>query len=286
MFFRRWAPWMFLAPHLTLFVLWTAIPLALVAALSLYDWNLLGDRRFLGLENYREMLGDHSFWIALGNTLRFGAVMTPLAMAGGLGLAVALDRRQPLRDTLRSIFYMPGVVSGVATATIFAWILNTHYGVLNNVFSALRLPREDWLDLPRGAFWALTFTSVWMRVGFCMLVYLAALQEIPMDLYEAARVDGANSWMQFRYITWPLLARSTLLLAVLNSVFSFQVFDLAYVMTAGGPAFSTTMLVQYLYETGFALQRQGYAAAVSISLFAMMLILTGAAWLVERRRRT
>ena len=282
---RKRAPVLFLVPHLTLFSIWTVIPLVMVAALSFYDWNLLGDRRFLGLDNYREMLGDPSFWMALSNTLRFGFVMTPIAMSGGLALAVALNRPQAGRDAFRSIFYMPGVVSGVATATVAAWILNTHYGVLNSALTAAGLPREDWLDSRSGAFWTLTFTTVWMRVGFCMLVYLAGLQEIPSDLYEAARVDGANRWLQFRHITWPMLRRSTLLLAVLNTVFSFQIFDLSYVMTAGGPAFSTTMLVQYLYETGFSLQRQGYAAAVAISLFTMMLLLTGAAWLIERRRR-
>lgn len=256
----------------------------MVLTLSLYDWNLLGDRRFIGLDNYREMLGDRSFWLAIGNTLRFGAVMTPLAIAGGLALAVALNPPQRGRGLLRAVFYTPGIVSGVATATVFAWILNTNYGVLNGVLVTLGLPREDWLDSSRGAFWVLTFTTVWMRVGFCMLVYLAGLQEIPADLYEAARVDGASAWLQFSSITWPLLRRSTLLLAVLNIVFSFQIFDLAYVMTGGGPAFSTTMLVQYLYDTGFSLQRQGYAAAVSIALFTLMLIFTAVAALVEQRR--
>ncbi len=274
----------FLGPHLALFTLWTLVPLAMVLTLSLYDWNLLGDRRFIGLDNYREMLGDRSFWLAIGNTLRFGAVMTPLAIAGGLALAVALNPPQRGRGLLRAVFYTPGIVSGVATATVFAWILNTNYGVLNGVLVTLGLPREDWLDSSRGAFWVLTFTTVWMRVGFCMLVYLAGLQEIPADLYEAARVDGASAWLQFSSITWPLLRRSTLLLAVLNIVFSFQIFDLAYVMTGGGPAFSTTMLVQYLYDTGFSLQRQGYAAAVSIALFTLMLIFTAVAALVEQRR--
>ena len=279
---RRTAIW-FLGPHLTLFFVWTVLPLVGIAVLSFYDWNLLGDRRFAALENYRELLHDRLFWEAMWNTARFALALTPLALAGGLPLAVALNPPQRGKNILLTVFYAPGVISGVAAATAGAWILNVHYGILNAVLTAVHLPRQDWLDSRTAAIWALTGATLWMRVGFCMVVYLAGLQEIPVDLYEAARVDGAGTWNRFRYITWPMLHRSTLLLTVLNIVFSFHIFDLAYIMTAGGPGFSTTMLVQYFYESGFALQREGYAAAVALVLFASMLTMTFFAWLIQRR---
>lgn len=280
---RRRAPWLFLAPHLTLFTIATVLPLLAAFSISLYDWNLLGDRRWIGLENFRELLEDPQFYQALAATAKFAAVIVPGSLAGGLALALALNQPWPGRALLRGAFYIPGVLSGVAAGLVMAWIFNDHFGVLNAVLERAGLPRVPWLSAPGWAIAAVAATVLWVRIGFCMVIYLAGLQAIPQELYEAARMDGAGPWARFRHVTWPGLRRVTLFLLIMNMLFALQSFDAAYAMTQGGPAFATTLLVHYLYETGFAIQRQGYAAALGVVLYGLTLVLTLLLWRVQSR---
>ncbi len=268
------APWFFLSPHLMLFASFILIPICAVFALSLYDWNLLGDHRFVGLANFAEILGDREFWRALGNTLLYGIAIVPLVLAMGLGCALALNRDLPGRGIFRAVIYLPSVLSSVASATIAAWIFNDQYGVLNNLLGAMGMHGVPWLSSTRFAMPAVILTTVWIRTGLCMVIYLAALQDVPRELIEAARLDGASSWNVFRWVTLPMLRPTTTFLLVTNVIYSIHVFDLIYVMTDGGPAFSTTVLVQYLYESAFEEQRQGYAAALSVVLLVVLLLLT------------
>lgn len=280
---HRVAAWLFLAPHFTLFTLLTVLPLLSVFGISLYDWSLLGERRFVGIENFRELSSDAQFWRSVGNTFAYGAAVVPLSMAGGLALALALNRPLPGRTVLRAAFYAPGIISGVAVAVTAGWLFNDHFGVVNALLERVGLPRQPWLSSTVLALPALVAATVWVRVGFCMVIYLAALQDIPAELHEAAHMDGASAWRRFRYVTWPMLRHTTFFLLVMNTIYSFQVFDLIYVMTAGGPAFSTTVMVQFLYDAGFSLQRHGYAAAIALVLYALILGLTVLSWRLGRQ---
>ena len=277
-------PWLFLAPHLSLFVPFIFLPVIAIFLLSLFNWNLLGDHKFIGLGNYAEILEDLEFWRALKNTLVYAAAVVPLTMAAGLALAVALNRPLPARNFFRAALYLPFVISSVASGVIAVWIFDQHYGLLNAALSSLGLPRFPWLSSPAFAMPSVIATTIWLRTGLCMVVYLAALQDVPKQLLDAAALDGAGAWNRFRYIVWPLLAPSNTFLLITNLIYSLHVFDLIYVMTLGGPAFSTTTLVQYLYQTAFDEQRQGYASAISVILFFILIALTSALLLRKSQR--
>ena len=165
---------------------------------------------------------------------------------------------------------------------VVAWIFDDHYGVLNATLSYIGLPRVPWLSSTHFAMPTIILATLWLRVGLCMVVYLAALQDIPKDLLDAAALDGAGSWARLRHITWPLLRPSTVFLLVTNLIYGLHVFDLIYVMTAGGPAFSTTVMVQYIYMAGFDEQREGYASAISVVLFFILVAITSVS-LMKRR---
>ena len=270
----RSTPWLFLAPHLSLFIVFIFLPILAIFSLSLFNWNLLGDHRFIGLANYAEILHDREFWRALRNTLVYAAAVVPLTMASGLGLALALNRPLPARGFFRAALYLPFVISSVASGVIAVWIFDEHYGILNAILASLGLPRVPWLSSPAYAMPSVIATTIWLRAGLCMVVYLAALQDVPRELLDAAELDGASAWSRFRYVVWPLLRPSTTFLLITNLIYSLHVFDLIYVMTFGGPAFSTTTLVQYLFDTAFEEQRQGYASAISVILFFILIALT------------
>jgi multiple sugar transport system permease protein len=187
------------------------------------------------------------------------------------------------RKLLRSFYFLPVVISSVVTAILAAWLFNDNYGILNALLRKAGYAPIPWLSSPKFALTSLIVTTLWTRIGFCMLVYLAALQSISPTYYEAARIDGASRWNQFRYVTWPQLGPATFLLVVLNVIHSFQVFDLAYVMTGGGPGFSTTMLVQYIYQSAFVTSEMGYASALGVALFALILLLTVIQWRLSRQ---
>jgi multiple sugar transport system permease protein len=279
-------PYGFLTPKLMLFLVFILGPLVSVFGLSLYNWNLLGDHRFIGLGNYTELLSDREFWRALQNTVLFGSVVVPVTLLGGFALAVTLNPPQPGKRIFRSILYLPDIISGVAVATVTGWIFNDNYGVLNALLQKTTDLRLPWLSSPHLAMVAVLIATIWTRTGFCMVVYLAALQDVPPDLYEAARLDGAGRWQQLRHITWPMVRQTTIFLLVTTTIYSFHVFELIFVLTGGGPAFSTTVLVQYLYEAGFDLQRQGYAAAIGVILYTLISLVTITIGLLARRKET
>ena len=187
---------------------------------------------------------------------------------------------------MRSIYFLPVVVSAVATGTIAAWLFNDNYGVINAILVRLGIGRVAWLSTPQWALPSLAIATLWVRIGFNMVVYLAALQSIPAMYYEAARIDGASALHQFRHITLPLLAPATFLLLVLDVIYSFQVFDLIYVMTGGGPGFSTTMVVQYIFNAAFVTSEMGYASAMGMVLYVLILSSPWCSGAPVGRRRT
>ena len=280
---RRLVPYIFIAPNLLVFTVFVLVPIVFAFYISLNEWSLIGTPEFVGLGNYVEMLGDGQFWRSLYNTLIYTVGTVPTSIALGLLVAVGLNRKLPGRALLRSLFFVPVIISLVAVALIASWMFNDNYGVINVALGALGFEGVPWLSSPVWAMPSLIITTLWIRVGFCMVIYLASLQSIPAELYDAAQVDGATSWRQFRHITWPLLGPTTFLLLILNVIYSLHVFDLIYVMTGGGPGSSTTVLVQYIYQMAFQESEMGYASAVGVVLYAMLLAFTVFQWRMTRQ---
>lgn len=268
------APWLFIAPSLVLFTVFAFAPIAISVVLSFQDVAVFGGGRWTGVDNYTELVTAPLFWTSLQNTVVFTLGTVPTSTAIGLVLAVLLNRRLPGRGLIRSLYFLPMVVSGVAVSLVMAWIFNADSGIANAALEELGLPRIGWLSSPDWAMVTLVLTVVWGRIGFCMVTYLAALQNINPALLEAAEIDGAGPWRRFTQIVWPLLAPTTLLLVVLNVVFSIQAFDVIYVLTGGGPGFATTVLVQYVFRAAFTDGRMGYASAIGVVLVVALLGLT------------
>ena len=280
---RLLVPYIFISPNIIVFAAFMLFPILFAFYMSFHEWSLIGVPQFNGLDNYVRMVHDELFWQSLGHTVVFTAGTVPTSIALGLAAAMLLNRELPARGLLRSVIFLPVIVSGVVTALVAAWIFNDNYGVINSLLKAAGLEPIPWLSSPTWAMPSIIITTLWIRIGFCMVVYLAGLQGIPSEYYDAAQVDGASGWRQFRHITWPLLAPTTFLLLVINVIFSFHVFDLIYVMTGGGPGFSTTVLVQYIYESAFASREMGYASAMGIVLYLLIVVLTVFQWRVSRQ---
>ena len=278
--------YLLLGPNLLLFSVFLLVPLAWVLLLSFQSYSGFGAAEWVGVDNYTTMAKDEVFWRAALNTVVFAAVTVPLSLGLGLAIALLLNRNVPGRGFLRSLYYLPFVVSGVVIAMIGHWIFNEELGVVNKV---LRIVGGDgatvgWESEAVPALVSLIVMIVWARLGFVMIIYLAGLQGVPGEYYEAARLDGASAWQQFRYVTWPLLRPTTFFLVVLTIIETFQIFDVVYVMTRGGPGEATQVLVTYAYATGFDARRQGYAAAIGIVIWAVVLVFTVLWWRVQKRR--
>ncbi len=280
----RLTPYVFIAPNLVLFSVFIFFPLLYAAFISVHEWTLIDSPTFTGTRNYERLVSDRQFWQSLRNTVVYSLATVPTSLVIGLFLAIGLNRDLVGRTFLRSIYFLPVVISSVATALLAAWLFNDNYGVVNALLRELGVGPVAWLSTPRWALPSIIVTTLWVRVGFCMVVYLAALQSISPSYYEAARIDGATRWQQFRFVTWPLLRPTTFLLLILNVIYSFQVFDLIYVMTGGGPGFSTTMIVQYIYQAAFASSEMGYASAMGMVLFVLILLFTLVQWRLNRRK--
>lgn len=207
----------------------------------------------------------------------------PVSIALGLAVAVCLNRKLVGRTFLRSIYFVPVVISLVAVGLVAAWMFNDNYGAINGMLGAVGLSGVPWLSSSTWAMPSLILTTLWIRLGFNMVVYLAALQSIPTELYQAAQVDGAGPWQMFRHVTWPLLAPTTFLLVIIDVIYSLHAFDLVYVMTGGGPGFSTTVLVQYVYELAFETGQMGYANAVGVVLYLTLLAFTIFQWRLTKQ---
>lgn len=281
---EAWAGVILASPALVVFVVFMFIPLGLTLWYSFNRYSGFGAMRFIGAENYQEILQDDTFWRALLNTAVFTLIQVPIGLGLGLGIAMLLNRIMPGRTLFRALVYVPVVVSGVAAGVIFLRLFDPIRGIINQLLDAVGLPAVDWQSNGLAAMISVIIIVTWQGVGFSMVVYLAALQGIPRELYEAAAVDGATGWKRFSRITWPLLGPTTFFLIVYSIILSFQVFDVVYVLTRGGPGTATTFLVQYAYDQGFNQRRQGYAAAIGVIIYVMVLALTVAQWKLSKRR--
>ncbi|MBE3597851.1 MAG: sugar ABC transporter permease [Limnochordaceae bacterium] len=268
--------WLFLLPALAILATFVAWPAAYSFYLSLHDWDLMSPaRRFAGWANYARLARDGQFWTAAAHTLEYALLTVPANMALGLGLALALHRTRRLRTVLRTSYFSPVVTSTVAASAVWMWIYHPEVGLLNDllhrVFGTGPIP---WLADPRWAMPAVALMSVWRSAGYTMVLFLAGLQGVPRELQEAARIDGAGSWGVFRHVTWPMLSPVTLFVFIISIIDSLQVFTQVHVMTQGGPAGATEVVVYYLYYRAFELFQMGYASAVAYVLFAAIVALT------------
>jgi multiple sugar transport system permease protein len=272
----RRAAWCFAGPALLVISVFFFLPVLAALVMSLTDFDIyalanLDNLRFVGLRNYAELLQTPLFWQALGNTLYFVVVGVPLSIAASLGAALLLNSRLTwFKGLFRTAFFAPVVTSLVAVAVIWRYLLHTRYGMINHGLDQLGISPVDWLNDPDWAMPAIILFAVWKNFGYNMIIFLAGLQSIPDDLYEAAGLDGAGVWGQFRFITWPMLGPTMLMVSILSMSGYFQLFAEPYVMTQGGPVQSTVSVLYFMYEQGFKWWNLGAASAVAFILFAIM----------------
>lgn len=261
-------------------------PAAYALYLSLLDWNMLrSGPRFVGLGNYLELLHDPYFWLSLKHTTLYVAGVVPTSMALSLLVAVLITRLRRGGAWYRALFFLPVVTAGSAAAVVWKWILYPdESGLLNAFLGWFGLSPQQWFLNPRIALPAIMLMSVWKNMGYDVLIFFAGLRNISAHYYEAAAIDGAGRWAQFRHITWPLLAPTTVFISIVSIISSFQVFAQVFVMTQGGPLNSTLVVVYYLYQVAFGLFRMGYAAAIAYVLLIIILILTIAQRAISDRR--
>jgi len=282
---RKWLTYgLFLGPSLAGVVLFLAGPILASLGLSFARWDLLTAPRWVALHNFRELAADPEFWAALRHTLTFLGGYIPLVMSVGLLVALALNSRLPARSAFRAMYFLPVVMSWVAVALVWRWLLNPYYGLLNNLLAAVGIQGPAWLFQPAWAMVSVILTSVWKDAGFVMAILLAGLQAIPEEYYEAAEIDGATSAQRVRHVTLPLLAPAFFFALSISLINSFQVFDQVYVLTGGGPAGATTVLVERIVKNAFSFSRMGYASAMSWALFVLIFAVTLAFSRIQQRR--
>ncbi len=278
------AAYAFLSPNLVLLGLFVLVPLVGTVVISLQKTDGFGSGTFVGADNYLRLVGDPLFWRSAANTVLFTLLVTPISMGLGLLAAVLLNSVLPARPALRSAVIVPMAISGVATALMGLLIFDENSGLINLLLRSVGLPGVSWQSGGAAAFASVVLVTLWWRVGFNMLIYLAGLQGVSPDVYEAGRLDGASTWQLFRHLTVPLVGPSSFFLLIMNVIYSFQVFDLVFVMTGGGPENATSVLVTYAYDNGFVTRDQGYAAAIGLVLLLIMLAFTAVQWRISRTR--
>jgi multiple sugar transport system permease protein len=277
---RSYAGWIFVAPALVAIAVFFVVPVASALAMSFTDFDIyaladLANLRFVGFDNYMRLLHTPLFWQALLNTLYFVILGVPLSIVASLGAALLLHSPLArLKAFYRTALFAPVVTTLVAVAIVWRYLLHPRYGWLNYALAALGVNPIDWLGDPHWAMPAIILLSVWKNFGYNMIILLAALQAVPTELYEAARIDGAGAWRQLRDITLPALAPVLLLVSVLTMAGHFQLFAEPYVMTQGGPAQRTLTVLYFMYEEGFKWWSLGSASAVAFVLFAIMFAVT------------
>ena len=284
------AAWWFLAPALTLIFVFFFLPVLASLLLSLTDFDIYSiadppTTRFVGLKNYGRLLETPEFWQALRNTLYFALVGGPLTIALSLGAALLLNAKLTrFKTVFRTIYFIPFVTTLVAVSIVCRYLYHTKYGLLNYGLGFFGVEPIDWLGDPRWAMPAIILLAVWKNFGYNMLIFIAGLQSIPSELYDAAEIDGAGPVRRFFNVTLPLLGPTMLFVGVVTMIGYFQLFAEPYVMTMGGPLRATTSVVLLMYEEGFRWWRMGYAAAIAFVLFLVILVATLLQFRLQKER--
>jgi multiple sugar transport system permease protein len=283
------AGWLFIAPAIVLIGVFFFLPVGASLLLSITDFDLYAvanpsNVRLVGTRNYTELLQNSTFWLALKNTFYFALIGGPLTVATSLGAALLVNAKAVRFKTFfRTIYFLPFVTTLVAVAIVWRYLYHPQYGFLNYALGAIGIHPVDWLGDPRWAMPAIILLAVWKNFGYNMLIFIAGLQAVPEDLYEAAALDGAGAVRQFWHVTLPNLAPTFFFVGVVTMIGYFQLFAEPYVMTTGGPLGATTSLVLFMYEEGFRWWRLGVAASIAFLLFLIILVWTAIQLRLERR---
>jgi multiple sugar transport system permease protein len=279
----RWLGYVYGGPVLIAFALFNLYPMALGLYLSFTDWDILRPPVFVGAKNYGTLLTDELLWKAVGQTLYYAVASVAGTTALSLGLALALNQRLRSIGLYRTFFFLPAVTSVIAIAAVWRWLYNSEYGLINALLDMAGLRPLNWLGDASLAMPAVILMSVWRSAGFNTVLFLAGLQGVPQEYYEAAQIDGASPWSRFRHITLPLVSPTTFFVVVNGLIGSWQVFDQVYILTRGGPHLSTVTVVYLIYSNGFEWYKTGYAAAMAYGLFLIILLFTAVQFVLQRR---
>ncbi len=264
----------FVLPSVALFVAFLAGPLFYSFYISFHKWSLMRDPVWLGLENYRRLLDDEIFWRSLKNTALFTGLFVPLITITSLGSAVLLNQAIRAKGLFKALIFIPVITPSAIVGVVWTYAFNPELGLVNELLRTMHLPTSLWLGSGQVALPALVLVTTWQRFGWFMILFLAGLQDIPTEIKEAAVVDGASARQSFFDITLPLLRPTIVLVTVLGAISAFQIFDLIFIMTQGGPAYATQTLSFYIYQKAFRSFDMGYAASMSYVLFVILLVLT------------
>lgn len=276
---------LFIAPNAVLLAVFAYWPIAFNGYLSLTSWDMLSpDIDFVGLANYVDMFSDPGFYAVIWRTVLFSGAIVVGSVIAGLAVALLLNQKLLGRNVVRTVSFAPHILSGVAMGTVWLFIFDPEIGLMKVLLSKIGIGGPAWMTDSNWALWGLIIVYLWKDIGFVAVVYMAGLQGMPTDLYEAARLDGANSWTLFRRITLPLLSPVTFFVAVVTVVGSFQAFDVIAIMTNGGPGDATTTISWYIYKQAFQALDAGHAGAGALVMFVILIAITAAqAIFLERR---
>lgn len=267
--------YLMILPNLFGFLAFLFGPIVVALAMSFTSWDLISPPKFVGLENYAvRMVKDDQFWLSLGHTANFALLTVPLSIVAGLSLALITNQALRFISFYRAAFFAPVITSAVAVALIWRVLYNTEFGLLNYILNLLHLPSVGWLSDRKLVIASLSLVWVYKNMGYNMLIFLAGLKGIPSTLYDAAATDGAGRFQRFRYITLPLLTPATFFVLIMTVLGSFQVFDLVYLMTSGGPGDASRVYYYWLWQNSFQYFRMGYAAAMAWVLFGILFFIT------------
>lgn len=277
--------YVFILPSMLVIFLFKLVPLLIGFVISFTDWNLLSSPEFIGLQNYARLFTDPTTKQVFGNTFYYAALSVPLNLALSLGVALALNQKIKGLSFFRTAFYIPVVAASVAVSAVWVWLLSD-FGAINTLLTTIDLKSINFLHDTRYALTSIILVDVWKNFGFNVVIFLAALQDVPEELQDAARVDGANKFGIFRHVTLPLISPSIFFTAVMGIIGSLQTFDLVFNMSLkheGGPARATSTVGFYIWQNAFKYSNMGYAAALSFALMAILLVLTVVQWQMRRK---
>lgn len=272
--YQIWMAYLFVSPALILFFLFAVLPSLMAFVLSFSSYDILTEIKWIGLDNYRRLVSDNLFFTSLRNVFFYAVLFVPSMILLSLSLAMALNRKVPGMQVFRTLYYFPMITSSVAASTIWVWMLHKDYGLVNQLLGIVGIIGPAWLNDSDTAMLAVVMVTLWQGLGGNMIIYLAGLQGIPQHLYESARLDGANAWQMFQYITWPSLQTTTFFVVIMSLIGAFQLFDQSYIMTRGGPGHATLTTVFHIYQTGFSELKMGYASALAFVLFLIILTIS------------
>lgn len=279
---RKLFPYLMLSPMILIFGIFLFYPAVNGFLISFTKWDGVNPQKFIWGRNYIKLLSDGDFWKSFSRTLIFTAISVPGIYAAALGLALLLTGRIKGSNIFRAIFYWPTMISSIIVGLSWRFLLGEDFGVINYLLTVMGKSPIKWLTNPVAAMAVVIFVTVWSMAGYYMVMFVAGIKAIPGEYYEAAQIDGAAFWKQFRYITFPLLRSTSLLVVVLSMVTVIKTYPLVYALTKGGPAGATKFMVQMIQETGFEKSQMGYACAMAMMLFVVLAVLTIAQFKLSR----